>query len=152
LIDLTLRELPRLQSSTLALNGNGSARRQSSSGVAERELKLRDRMPPEQLADFDNALLEAKAAYGLHDEDVRIAYLWPLGLMRRALLAAAGLLIDDGLLAQSDHIFQTTPAELDALLAGSSQLSASELAERVAEFASWKDEKLPPSYGIKEAV
>jgi pyruvate,water dikinase len=152
LIDLTLRELPQLQSSTLASNGNGSARRQSSSGVAERESKLRDRMPPEHLAEFDNALLEAKAAYGLHDEDVRITYLWPLGLMRRALLAAAGLLIDDGLLAQADHIFQTTPVELDALLAGSSQPSASELAERVAEFASWKDEKLPPSYGIKEAV
>jgi len=150
LVDLTLRELPQLHSG--ASNGNGSARRQSIAGVGEQEARLRDRVPQDRRAEFDRGLQEAKAAYGLHDEDVRITYLWPLGLLRRALLAAAGRLIDNGALAQTDHIFQTTPAELDLMLGGSSSLSAADLAERAAEFASWKDEKLPAAYGAKEPL
>jgi pyruvate,water dikinase len=147
IIDLTLRELPQLHSRTLA----SAPRRQQPAGeMTEREAKLRERVPTERRVEFDKALLEARAAYGLHDEDVRITYLWPLGLLRRALLAAAGQLIDRGRLDQSDHVFQTTPSELDNLLAGSHQPSAAELVERARQFASWKDEKLPPSFGTPE--
>ena len=145
-MDLTLRELPQLRC------GADWQPNDRLPEAAQRETELRARIPAQWTADFDAGLLEAKAAYGLHDEDVRVTYLWPLGLLRRALLAAAGKLIDAGRLHQSDHIFQTTPAEVDNLLAGNRAPAAVELAERASEFAGWKDAKLPPSFGTKELV
>jgi rifampicin phosphotransferase len=147
MIDLTLRELPQLHSGTRDLH-SGTPLKQPE--ITAREAELRERVPAEHVESFDASLLEARAAYGLHDEDVRITYLWPLGLMRRGVLAAAGQLIDRGRLAQSDHIFQTTPSELDNLLAGSRDPGSGELAERAEEFSAWKDAHLPPSFGTKE--
>jgi pyruvate,water dikinase len=151
IVDLTLRELPQLRSGTFASPDDGQARQHKIAETAEREAKLRERVPAERRTEFDEALSEARAAYGLHDDDVRTTYLWPLGLLRRALLAAAGQLIDQGSLAQSDHIFQTTPAELDGLLSGSREPGGAVLAARAQEFAQWKDEKLPPSFSEREA-
>jgi rifampicin phosphotransferase len=152
IIDLTLRELPQLYSGTLASWADVPTRPRTVSETASKQDELRDRVPVESRHAFDEGLFEAKAAYGLHDEDVRITYLWPLGLLRRALIAAAGELIDRGRLAQLDHIFQTTPSELDALLTGSPEPTRDELVDRAQEFASWKDEKLPASFGEKERV
>jgi pyruvate,water dikinase len=150
IVDLTLRELPQLQPGNF-VPCSDRTRQDQAWETAEREAKLRDRVPDGLRAEFDGSLLEARAAYGLHDEDVRITYLWPLGLLRRALLAVAGQLIDHGRLAQSDHIFQTTPLELDALLEGRLEPGLGELAERAQQFAGWKDEKLPPTFGLKES-
>jgi pyruvate,water dikinase len=61
-------------------------------------------------------------------------------------------LIDRGRLAQLDHIFQTTTLEFDGLLHGSPEPDRDELVARAQEFASWKDEKLPPTFGEKERV
>ena len=98
---------------------------------------------------FEEGLDEAKAAYGLHDEDVRTTYLWPLGLMRRAILAAADHLVARGSLADREDVFQTTPAELDALLAGTRDLRAEEISRRTEEWLSWADEEPPLSFGEK---
>jgi pyruvate,water dikinase len=152
IIDLTLRELPQLHSGTLALWAELHARRRSAPKTPDQEAAIRERVPVEHRSEFDEGLLEARAAYGLHDEDVRITYLWPLGLLRRALIAAAGHLIDRGSVLHSDHVFQTTPLELDNLLAGSAEPSAGELAERAAQFVAWKDEPLPQSFGEREAL
>jgi phosphohistidine swiveling domain-containing protein len=150
IIDLTLRELPQLRTGTLESWGQAQARQQFDADTVERQRDLRERVPVEFHREFDEGLLEAKAAYGLHDEDVRITYLWPLGLIRRALLAAAGLFIDRGRIDQQDHIFQTTTTELDSLLAGASAPTACELKERAQQFAAWKDEKPPQSFGERE--
>ena len=152
IIDLTLRELPQLHSGTLASWADTPMRQDSAGEKENKQAELRERVPPGWRSGFDEGLLEAKAAYGLHDEDVRITYLWPLGLLRRALISAAGELIDRGRLAQLDHIFQTTPVELDNLLAGSADPGAGELVERAQQFASWKDEALPQSFGKKETI
>ena len=152
IIDLTLRELPQLYSRTLAAWTGTQANKPPAGKPLESEATLRNCVPVRYRTRFDEALMEARAAYGLHDEDVRITYLWPLGLLRRSLLAAAGQLIDKGRLAQVDHIFQTTPAELDAMLAGSPEPNSEMLAERMQQFTAWKDEVHPPSFGRKESL
>jgi len=153
IIDLTLRELPQLHSGTLASWAALRSRQESvlpeTSGT---EPSIRERVPVERRSEFDEGLLEARAGYGLHDEDVRITYLWPLGLLRRAMLAVSKHLIDSGRIFQSDHIFQTTPSELDNLLAGSPEPTAGELARRTTEFLAWKDERLPPSFGERKPL
>jgi pyruvate,water dikinase len=153
IIDLTLRELPQLHSGTLASWADAGDSRQSSPSLrSDVEYEIRDRVPVGQRKEFDAGLCEARIAYGLHDEDVRITYLWPLGLLRRSALAVAGHLIDSGRLAQSDHIFQTTPLELDNLLDGSPEPGPDELARRADEFAVWKDEQVPQAFGTKQTV
>ena len=152
IVDLTLRELPQLNLGILPRTIQPSGKDATLAEIAAGETKLRDRVSPVHRIEFDEGLAEARAVYGLHDEDVRITYLWPLGLLRRAVLAAAGHFIDLGRLGHSDDIFQTTPAELDALMAGALSPSAEELSQRAGEFAAWKDEKLPPAFGEKEAV
>jgi phosphohistidine swiveling domain-containing protein len=153
IVDLTLRELPQLHSGALASWAALRYRQQSvPAETSDTAPSIRERVPVERRLEFDEGLLEAQAGYGLHDEDVRIAYLWPLGLLRRAMLAVANYLIDNGRLVQSDHIFQTTPSEMDNLLAGAFEPGTVELARRAAEFAALKDERLPPSFGEKEPL
>ena len=153
IIDLTLRELPQLHSGTLASWAALRSRQESVlPETSHTEPSIRERIPVERRSEFDEGLLEARAGYGLHDEDVRITYLWPLGLLRRAMLAAANHLIDSGRIFQSDHIFQTTPSEFDSLVAGSPEPNAGELTRRTAEFLAWKDERLPPSFGERKPL
>jgi pyruvate,water dikinase len=151
ILDLTLRELPQLNLKNLPPM-HTSAGGTSLTEVADAEAILRERVGPDRGAEFDEGLDEAKAAYGLHDEDVRTTYLWPLGLIRRAMRTAAGELIDRGKLDHPDHIFQTTPEEFDSLITGAVAPSARQLAQRAVEFASWKDEALPPSFGEKRSA
>ena len=148
ILDLTLRELPQLNLNSLDRRPEGAPK--DGADLLDAEATLRARVPAGARNEFDEGLAEAKAAYGLHDEDVRITYLWPLGLIRRAVLAAAGQFIDRGRLYQSDHIFQTTPAELDAILNGCPSPSPEELSRRAEEFAAWKDEPSPSSFGERE--
>lgn len=151
IVDFTLRELPQLQLDTLRAPTDQPANGRARIEVAETEAQLRKRVPLERRGEFDEGLHEARASYGLHDEDVRITYLWPLGLIRRAMLAAAGQLIDRGILDHLDDIFQTTPPELDRLMASNSFPTAEELSRRAKQFAEWRHEKLPPAFGEREA-
>jgi phosphohistidine swiveling domain-containing protein len=112
---------------------------------------LRQKVPQANLADFDEGLAEARAAYGLHDEDVRVTYLWPLGLIRRAVLAAADRLVSRKALRTAGHVFQTTPEELDAMMAGAPSPSAAEISRRAEEWRLWANDEPPSAFGEKES-
>jgi len=150
--DLTLRELPHmiiaLLSSHLRLSG-GCEREIRFSDI---EQQLRSRVPIENRSVFDDGLEEAKHAYGLNDEDVRLTYLWPLGLLRRSMQSAAKELVGRGAINSADDIFQTTPAELDGLLCGKSSPTADELSKRTAESIAWALEEPPLTFGEPESI
>jgi pyruvate,water dikinase len=148
ILDLTLRELPQFDlSNPPSVNTASGA---SLAEVVQAEAKLLRRVPVDRRQEFDEGLAEAKAAYGLHDDDVRTTYLWPLGLIRRSMRAAAGEFIDRGKLRHPDHVFHTTPEEFDALITGADMPNADELSRRAEEFASWKDADLPATFGEKQ--
>ena len=150
--DLTLRELPHmivaLLSSHTGLSNDG-ARELTFSDV---EHRLRSRVPIANKSLFDVGLEEAKCAYGLSDEDVRLTYLWPLGLLRRTMQVASEQLVRRGAMHSADDIFQTTPAELDALLSGRSSPTADELSRRTREYSTWALEEPPSSFGEPESI
>ncbi len=151
IIDLTLRELPQLNLKNLASIATASGTLKSVQ-PADTEAMMRSRISSERQQEFDESLTEARAAYGLHDEDVRTTYLWPLGLLRRAMLSAAAELTKAGRLDHPDHIFQTTLDEFDRLISGDVSPDAGELSRRAAEFASWKDLDAPATVGEKESI
>jgi len=148
--DLTLRDLPHMILALLSSRAGLTASCEPDRGLSDAEQRLRSRVPLENRQVFDEGLEEAKYAYGLNDEDVRMTYLWPLGLLRRTMLSAAELLVKWGALHSTDDVFQTTPAELDGLLAGSSSPTTDEISKRTAEYRAWALEEPPSSFGEPE--
>jgi rifampicin phosphotransferase len=151
--DITLRELPRFTLSMITARLNAAENNGTRSRACpEAESRIREAIAPERRDEFDEGLSEARAAYGLHDEDARITYLWPLGLLRRAILQAADRLVATGALRNVDDVFQTTPLELDALMAGTPSPTPDEISRRTAEWRSWSNETPPLSFGVPEAM
>ncbi|MEY2431425.1 MAG: rifampicin phosphotransferase [Acidimicrobiaceae bacterium] len=95
---------------------------------------LRERVPEQHRAAFDELLDEARAGYALHDEDVGYAFTWPLGLIRRALLVAGARLADRGALELPAHVFDAEPEEVARLLVGEQGApTVAELARRASD-------------------
>ena len=79
---------------------------------------------------FDEALLaDARLLYPVRDDDNAICIVWPLGLLRRAVLEAGRRLMAAGRLVAPEDLFEATADELLAVLDGGGP-SAGELAER----------------------
>ena len=118
LTDLTLRETPGAIVSIIAARLTRVRDPDPEPDSAELE-RVRSAVPADCRTTFDEGLAEARSAYGLHDEDLGVSYLWPLGLLRRATLELAGRAVIDGRLEHAPDVFHLTIDELDALLDGS---------------------------------
>lgn len=151
LCDLTLRELPHvlLGSVQAQLEGHTVAREVD---TEKRAAQLRERVLEAQRAEYDTLFEEARLAYGLGDENEGLTICWPLGLLRRAMLAAGSRLVERGLIAQPEHVLDTTQAELDALLGGSGTApSGAELTRRAEERRRLNQVTPPARLGQPEA-
>lgn len=66
----------------------------------------------------ERLLAEARRSYAVRDDDDGICFMWPMGLVRRAVLEAGRRLEDRGRVRAADDLFDATPAELTELLSG----------------------------------
>jgi phosphohistidine swiveling domain-containing protein len=135
LLDETVGEAPA------SLLGSIRARMASASPPTEGGVAaagVRARVPAEHLVTYDALFDSAQLLYGVRDDDVGIAFHWPMGLLRLALLDAGRRLKQAGAVADAQHVFEADPEEVAALLQGSHTPSATVLAERV-------DARLDPS-------
>ncbi|HUC32371.1 MAG TPA: PEP-utilizing enzyme [Ilumatobacteraceae bacterium] len=85
---------------------------------------------------FLRLLDDARIAYGVRDDNEGPTILWPMGLLRRGLFAAAERLMATGHLVHRDDVFVLDLDELPALLVGAAGPTADEIATRVACWAS----------------
>ena len=85
---------------------------------------VRATVPAGERDEFDRLLADSRATYGLRDDNGMLTGAWPLGLLRRAMLAAGRRL------QLGDHAVEATVTELVALLNGTPGPPAAELAER----------------------
>ena len=74
--------------------------------------------PSAERARFDELLVDARASYGLRDDDVGVCWIWPLGLVRRAALEIGARCATRGQLTDAQHVFEADVDEALALLAG----------------------------------
>ncbi|HKY16695.1 MAG TPA: hypothetical protein VJM33_17350, partial [Microthrixaceae bacterium] len=79
---------------------------------------VRERVPVADRAQFDELLGDARACYGVRDDNVALTIMWPSGLVRRALLEAGRRLADRGLVRDASDVFTLGVAEVAAALAG----------------------------------
>lgn len=92
--------------------------------------KVRDRIPDEHRAQFDELLGEASLMYRLRDERGVFSDIWASGLMRRAVMAGGRRLATAGRVDDAEHFVDAGFDEMCGMLAGAAEPSADELAAR----------------------
>lgn len=92
--------------------------------------EIRDKVPDEHRAEFDEMLGEARLMYRIRDERGVFSDIWASGIMRRAALAGGRRLAERGRIRDPEHIVDASFDEMCALLAGADQPSAEELGQR----------------------
>ena len=92
---------------------------------------IRSRVPEAGRATFDELLDDARRTYFLRDDNVALTFMWPAGLVRRAMLEVGRRLVARGILEDAEHVLVLGEAEIPAALDGRAEVTAL-VAERVA--------------------
>ncbi len=108
---------------------------------------VRAKVPEEHRGEFDELLGESRLMYRLRDERGVFSDIWASGLMRRAVLAAGRRLAAAGRVREPEHLVDATVDEMCALLSGSQEPSAEELAARAEYRATHTAKDAPPFLG-----
>jgi phosphohistidine swiveling domain-containing protein len=146
IVNPTARELPGLLMESIAarLSQHRAATQDASIDTAA---QVRVLVPEAHRPAYDRLLADARAAFGIRDSDVWVTTQWPEGILRIALLEAAGRLIDRGALLEPDNVFDSAPGEVVALLRGAASPTADELARRTRERVDWGTRTPPIAFG-----
>ncbi len=149
--DLTLNELPELLVAAIneaAGRRDGPDATTDARTAGDRALdRLRGQLAPADRPELDRLVADARALYGLRDENGPLTYQWPAGLLRRGLLEASDRLLAAGRIDDPRQVFDLEADELNALLAGGTSPSVDELGARLAERLMWKRHPAPSRLG-----
>jgi rifampicin phosphotransferase len=108
---------------------------------------LRNKIPAEHHATFNDLFAEVLSMSRLRDERGFYSEVWAGGVMRRALLEAGARLVAKGKLFAPAHLIEAGYDEIKALLQGNGGPSADELAMRASFRAEFNSEQAPPMLG-----
>ena len=122
-------ELPELIVGAIRFGLEAAESPSTESEVAERTAGIRDAVPGEHRAAFDELLEEAKLTYRLRDERGTYADLWAIGIMRRAILGA-GQGSRPEVIDEPSHLVEPTTQSCGRFLRSGRGLSSEELAGR----------------------
>src|SRR5690606_18250148 len=90
---------------------------------------IRQRVPAEHRAAFDERLAEARYGLRLRDDSVGIQWNWPAGLIRRALLEIGRRLVERRQVVAPEHVLCMEHAQVGSMLLEARGPSGAELAE-----------------------
>jgi phosphohistidine swiveling domain-containing protein len=110
---------------------------------------LRARVPANDRGRFDELLGDARTTYYLRDDNVALTFMWPAGLVRRALLEVGRRLTERGALDDRDHVMALDEAEIARALGGDPALRVL-AAERVARGRAAEGDGAPAMLGDDE--
>lgn len=127
--DRALVELPDLVVA-IATGASGGGHQAAAPDPEIALAALVDAAPPSHEAELRQLVDDARATFGVRDDNGALTAAWPVGLLRRAVLAAGDTLAQRGRLAEPTHAVEVTVAELTELLQGGVAPSAEEVAAR----------------------
>ncbi|MGQ0805841.1 MAG: PEP-utilizing enzyme [Actinomycetota bacterium] len=113
---------------------------------------LREQVPEDDRAEFDQLLEDARLTYGLRDDNGMYTAAWPVGLVRRAMLEAGARLTTRGALAEPDHVVELEIAAVADVLRGGAGPSADEAASRAAKRRAESAGPAPATLGLPEPL
>ncbi len=108
---------------------------------------VRNQVPPEHQATFDEELADARASIRIKDERGLYNDVWANGIARKALIEAGRRLVDQGSLHNSEHFMEADWEEMQAIWNGSGSPGADELAKRRETRMSLTFRDAPPFLG-----
>jgi phosphohistidine swiveling domain-containing protein len=100
------------------------------SDAEQRTEEIREKVPDENKAEFDELLNEALTMSAIRDERGVFSDIWASGIMRRAALSAGRRVAKKGRIHDPEHFVDADIDEMRALVLGTNGPSADELAER----------------------
>jgi pyruvate,water dikinase len=119
----------------------------SAPDVDVRIADIREQVPEQHRAQFDELLGEARLMYRIRDERGVFSDTWASGIARRAVLGAGRRLADAGRIDDPEHFIDADIDEMVSVLAGSGGPSAAELAARFEYRTSHTAKDAPPVLG-----
>jgi pyruvate,water dikinase len=149
--ELTLFELPDMLLNTINITPERSAEEVDADADAAGEAALNGllaKVPEADHGEFKQLVSDARALYGLRDENGPLTYQWPAGLLRRGLLEAGRRLTQTGQLPSEAHVFDLEIDELVGLLNGGSEPGHAVLNQRMADRRKWATHQAPPVLGL----
>ena len=127
--DLSALDTPDLLVKTIRSALQTSVHQSAIEHLTAQTAKVREAVPEEHRAAFDELLAEARSTYRIRDERGYLNDAWATGIARRAILAAGDRLTAAGKLEKPEHAVELTHDELISLLKNQLGPSASEVAE-----------------------
>ena len=106
--------------------GTGEAAADSDARIAE----VRNQVPAEHQAEFDELVAEARLMYRIRDERGVFSDIWASGISRRAVMAAGRRVAAQGRVHDPEHFVDAGTDEMAALVLGTGGPAADELATR----------------------
>jgi len=116
----------------------------------ERIADIRRSVPAKHQNEFDELLTEARLTYRVRDERGVYSDIWASGIMRRGALSAGRRLAERGVLLEAEHFIDAGIGEMRALLTGTPEPSADELASRAQFRAAHRAREAPMILGDPE--
>jgi len=113
--------------------------------------QLRERVPPDDRARFDELLGDARAAMDMRDDNGPLTVEWPTGLLRLAMLEASRRLVAAGRLTEVDHVFELEASELVTMTRGGQGPEPAVVAARAVRRQACKALDPPATLGREEA-
>jgi pyruvate,water dikinase len=110
---------------------------------------IRARVSEAERDRFDELLADARDCYGNRDDNVALTFMWPVGLMRRALLEVGRRLTNRRTIEASAHALALGTEELAAALHGEASMSE-EAATRMQRMVRCEAEGAPAFIGDPE--
>ncbi len=141
-------ELPDALLRAIRSSVSGRSNKDSeNSDVEALTAEIRDQVPDEHQAQFDDLLGEARLMYRLRDERGVFSDIWASGIMRRAVVASGRRLAGKGRVDDAEHFVDAGFEEMCSMLSGAGVPSADELAARFAYRTSHNAKEAPPFLG-----
>lgn len=141
----TLAEMPHLVVQSINERRGGLV--DQTQAIEAAQQLCRDSVPRSDRDEFERLLADTQRAYAALDDNSGILASWPGGLARRAQVAAAGRLVDRGVLTDPDEVWVLRPDEIADLLTGAARPDAEEIAGRVHTRAVQAAATPPPNLG-----
>jgi pyruvate,water dikinase len=123
-------EMPDVLLRAIRVQVAGAGDSEGAAAAQDRIAEVREKVPAEHQAAFDEMVGEARLMYRIRDERGVYSDIWASGIMRRAAVGAGRRLAARGQIDDPEHIVDASFTEMQALVNGAQEPSASELASR----------------------
>jgi pyruvate,water dikinase len=130
-----------------AIRTSVAGREGSASDIDAHIAGIREQVPGQHRAQFDELLAEARLMYRIRDERGVFSDIWASGIARRAVLAAGRRLTGRGRISDPEHFIDAGFSEMVPILSDSGGPSADELAARSAHRTSHTAKDAPEVLG-----